>query len=50
MEIEIKVNLDTEKPKDINLIEDLIEQLYNIREQLEDNQPKITPKKTTRRK
>jgi len=35
MEIEIKVKLDTEKQDDLNLVEDLLEQLQDIRDVLE---------------
>jgi hypothetical protein len=42
MEIEIKVKLDTEKETDIELIEDIIFQLQDIRDLLEVKQQNTT--------
>lgn len=48
MEIEVKVKLDTEKQRDLDMIEDVIFQLQDIQELLE-NQQKNLNKRTTKK-
>ena len=49
MEIEFTIKLDTEKQRDIELIEDVIYQLQDIQELLEARQENLN-KSTTRRR
>ena len=48
MEIEVKVKLDTEKQRDLDMIEDVIFQLQDIQDLLE-NQQKNLNKRTTKK-
>ena len=52
MNIEVKVLLDTEKKRDLDMIEEVLFQLQDIKELLEAKQENLnkTTKKTTRRK
>jgi len=49
MEIEVKVKLDTEKQRDLDMIEDIIVNLQDLQDLLE-NQQKNLNKRTTRKK
>lgn len=49
MKIKIELDLDTDKPNDIDLVEDVIEQLYTIRNILEKPQER-KPKPQVRKK
>jgi hypothetical protein len=46
MEIEIKVKLDTEKQKDMELVEDIIYQLQDVRDLLDDYQENLNKQQT----
>jgi hypothetical protein len=54
MKIKFEVELDTEKQKDMELVEDIIYQLQDVRDLLEDYQENLnkqqTKKTNTRRK
>ena len=50
MEIEFKVILDTEKKRDLDMIEDVMFQLQDIKELLEVKQENLNKKTTTRRR
>lgn len=50
MEIEFKVILDTEKKRDLDMIEDVMFQLQDIKEILEARQENLNKKTTTRRR
>ena len=41
MEIEIKVKLDTEKQRDLDMVEDILFQLQDLQELLEDRNKKL---------
>lgn len=45
MEIEIKIKLDTEKQRDLDMIEDVMFQLQDLQELLEKQNKKTTNKK-----
>jgi hypothetical protein len=49
MEIEVKVKLDTEKQRDLEMIEDVIYQLQDLQDLLEVQQKNLN-KRTTRKK
>ena len=49
MEIEVKVLLDTEKKRDLDMIEDVMFQLQDIKELLEVKQENLN-KRTTKKK
>jgi len=49
MELEFKVKLDTEKEQDIELIEDLMEQLHDLKEILENIKNGLNNTTTTRK-
>lgn len=48
MEIEIKIKLDTEKQRDLDMIEDVMFQLQDLQELLEEKQNKKTTNKKQR--
>jgi hypothetical protein len=50
MNIELKVVLDTEKKRDLDMIEDVMFQLQDIKEILEARQENLNKKTTTRRR
>lgn len=50
MEIEVKVKLDTEKQKDIDLIEDIMYQLQDLQDLLEVQQKNLNNKRDVKRK
>lgn len=53
MKIKLEVEIDTEKQNDLALVEDLFEQLQDVRELLEEHQENLnnnTKQKNTRRK
>jgi hypothetical protein len=50
MEIEVKVKLDTEKQRDLDMIEDVIEQLQDLQELLENQQKNLNNKRDVKRK
>jgi hypothetical protein len=54
MQIEVKVLLDTEKQRDLDMVEDVIYHLQDVRELLEEHQENLnkqqTKKTNTRRK
>lgn len=49
MEIEVKVKLDTEKQRDLDMIEDVIYQLQDIQDLLEVQQKNLNKTTTKRR-
>lgn len=50
MEIEVKVKIDTEKQKDIDLIEDIMYQLQDLQDLLEVQQKNLNNKRDVKRK
>lgn len=54
MKVKIELELDTDKPQDLDMIEEVIFQLQDVRDLLEVSQKNLnkttTQKKTTRRK
>ena len=50
MEIEIKVKLDTEKQRDLDMIEDVIFQLQDIKDLLEIKQQNLNKRTTNKQK
>ena len=50
MEIEVKVKLDTEKQRDLDMIEDVIGQLQDLQELLENQQKNLNNKRDVTRK
>ena len=50
MEIEIKVKLDTEKQRDLDMVEDILFQLQDVKELLEVKQENLNKRTTNKRK
>ena len=50
MKIEIKVELDTDKQDDLDLVEDIFEQLQDIKEILEAKQQNLNKRNTAKKK
>ena len=50
MEIEVKVLLDTEKKRDLDMIEEVLFQLQDIKEMLEDKQENLNKRTTNKQK
>jgi len=48
MQIEVKVLLDTEKKRDLDMVEELLFQLQDVREILEDRQENLNNKNKKR--
>jgi hypothetical protein len=50
MEIELKVLLDTEKKRDLDMVEELLFQLQDVREILEDRQENLNNNSNNKRR
>ena len=50
MKIKLEVEVDTEKQDDLELVEDLFEQLQDIKEILETRQQNLNKRNTTKKK